>query len=115
MTNAPIQQGDILLVPTTRAVVGPFLPRTAAGWLVFATGKTGHVHALGSTDPGEAVVDPSTGGFLLLVPEGGTVLRHLDADGAATQDHAAVSVPAGLWEVRIQREVRWGESSVVED
>lgn len=112
----PIQQGDILLIPATHNPADAYAqPRDACGRAVFARGATGHVHALAADDPGEVFID-AQGRTILVVPAGGTVLRHLDeASGAPTQDHAAVQVPAGTWEIRRQREVRWGESAQVED
>lgn len=120
--TAPIQQGDILLVPlpptySPPAEGGVFVDRDAHGRLVFASGATGHVHCLDRDDPGSAATYVGFAGYpILVVPEGGTTLRHLDAaTGVPTQDHVAVPIPPGIWEVRRQREVRWGESLVVED
>ena len=109
-----IQQGDILLIPIETIPDGTPSSRDEHGRHVFARGATGHIHALDRDDPGAVYEQGSM--TVLVVPAGGTTLRHLvEATGLPTQDHAAVPVPVGTWEVRRQREVRWGESSVVED
>ena len=114
MSRECIQQGDLLLVPVAVIPTVEPRPRAAQGRHVFAAGATGHIHALDRDDLGE--VYEAGGPVVLVVPMGGTMLRHLVvATGQPTQDHAPVFVECGAWEVRRQREVRYGESAVVED
>lgn len=102
MTRTMLRQGDVLLLPTeqpsadtlVRAVDETGQP--LAGLLV-AGERTGHAHRL----PARVY---SAGSRRLLMLERPTPLRHVKDDGVTQADHQPVEVPAGWWEVRIQRE-----------
>ena len=92
------RQGDVLLVPST-SPRGRGVARDADGSATLAHGEvTGHRHRF----EGGAAVTLSQGsfgregGFLLDVTSGAPQLLH--------EEHAAIPVPAGRYEVRIKCE-----------
>jgi hypothetical protein len=93
------RQGDVLLVavqPERLPTHARPLPRDARGRLVLALGEvTGHAHAVAAPDA-ELLGDPETldERFLRIVTE--ARLTH--------EEHAAISLPAGLYRVVRQRE-----------
>ncbi len=96
-TPTQLRQGDVLLIArsqpgTATPVMGPD-GRPLAGLRVPGE-RTGHAHVLPAT-----VVESPT-------PAGGPArLLYLDQLGTMThEEHAPVEVPAGWWEVRLQRQ-----------
>lgn len=90
------RQGDILLIPAAE------LPRKLKkqprddGRVVLAYGEvTGHAHAI--KDRGADLYGEDVGErFLQVLTEGGVDLMH--------EEHATITIPPGLYEVRRQRE-----------
>jgi hypothetical protein len=102
-----IRQGDVLLVPVT-APAAEDIERCLdnsghplAG-LVVAGERTGHAHRLPSRVYTTRATRARTARRLLMLERPG-VLRHEKPSGEIA-DHQPVEVPAGWWEVRIQRE-----------
>jgi hypothetical protein len=92
-TPKQIRQGDVLLIarpaPVKAAPAVDANGQPLAGLLVPGE-RTGHAHRLPA-----AVYEAGDGARLL----------YLDQLGTLTHDeHAAVTVPAGWWEVRLQRQ-----------
>lgn len=98
--NTLLAQGDILLIPIAVPAQLPLNPeaRDAQGRVVLAYGDvTGHAHAI---HRGAVLFrDTGTGGGLLQVHDGGAEVEH--------EEHAAIALDPGWWEVRRQRE--WGD------
>lgn len=91
------RQGDVLLVPVNE------IPKTANKIahrhqrLILAQGEaTGHHHSIACSPNVELLQIPSQNDLFLLVKEGDALLEH--------QEHATVTVPAGVYRVVIQRE-----------
>ncbi|WP_433355339.1 hypothetical protein ACQP25_16335 [Microtetraspora malaysiensis] len=106
------RQGDILIVPVAeeavpaRARALPPQPRDSRGRLVLALGEaTGHAHAI--PGPGTLLLDPSpqNPGFLHL-PSSGRLVH---------EEHDAISLPKGWYQVIRQREYVPGAFRVVAD
>jgi hypothetical protein len=104
------RQGDVLLVPVPTSQlprnVQP-LPRDARGRLVLALGEaTGHAHAVSARDA-DLLADPAEVDrrFLRIATE--AMLTH--------EEHAAISLPAGLYRVVQQREYVPGSFRPVAD
>jgi hypothetical protein len=101
MERGQIRQGDVLLVPVyrprkfDRALQDDGQP--LAGVRVEGE-RTGHAHVL----PGR--VYDGVGGRRLIFLERPTTITH--------EEHRHVAVPAGWWEVRVQREVQHHERQV---
>lgn len=90
-----IRQGDVLLVPVTQLPKNLTAVPADAGRLVLARGEaTGHHHSVDATcatlNLGEG------GGVMYLDVKELTDVQH--------QEHAAIPLAPGMYEVRIQRE-----------
>ncbi|HLB22458.1 MAG TPA: hypothetical protein VJP07_00030 [Dehalococcoidia bacterium] len=100
-----IRQGDVLLIPcgSIPAVAVP-VPRDA-GRVVLAYGEvTGHAHAL--LEPGVELLTAADVRYLR-VDEVSAHLLH--------EEHSELAIPAGTYEVRIQREYSPLETRQVRD
>ncbi|WP_157245220.1 hypothetical protein [Nonomuraea typhae] len=93
------RQGDILILPVAEDSVPehvrstPPEARDARGRLVLALGEaTGHAHAI--PGPGTLVLERDGGGFLHL-PSGGRLVH---------EEHSAIALPKGWFQVVRQRE-----------
>ena len=92
--NAIYQQGDVLLVQVEGIPDGAKALRADVRGLVLAEGEaTGHAHVV--TDAGCALMEAGDKVYLS-APDGATT-RH--------EEHGAVTVPPGVYEVRKVREV----------
>ncbi|MFG3497168.1 hypothetical protein [Streptomyces sp. NPDC047928] len=106
------RQGDVLIVPIAESAVppgaadGPQEPRDARGRLVLALGEvTGHAHAV--VGPGLLVRHSGPFGPMLLhLPDGGRVVH---------EEHAAIPLPKGWYQVVRQREYVPGSVRIVAD
>jgi hypothetical protein len=99
-TDLPYRQGDVLLLPANhpafRAPTGAMTPKssTVPGRHVLAYGEaTGHHHSLPVTT---ATLSLDEGNVTYLTVEELTEVTH--------QEHGAITLDPGLYEVRIQRE-----------
>jgi hypothetical protein len=105
MNPVMIRQGDVLLVPAKRQPGTLKEVKHDNGSVVLAYGEqTGHAHKI-NANSGVALLERklvATSGqhtdqrFLQVLTEGGVKLTH--------EEHAAVTVPPGFYEVRMQRE-----------
>jgi hypothetical protein len=87
--NPLIRQGDVLIIPSDTSATGTKLPH-----LTLAEGEvTGHRHRISN---GEAELFERDGVLYLKVLSPTAILTH--------EEHAAVTIPQGDWEIRIQRE-----------
>lgn len=87
--NPIIRQGDVLIIPCESSVAGCLLDH-----LTLAEGEvTGHSHRISD---GEAELFERDGVLYLKVLSPTAILIH--------EEHAAVNIPRGDWEIRIQRE-----------
>jgi hypothetical protein len=83
------RQGDVIITPTISEILAPTLNH-----LVLAEGEgTGHRHQISS---GEAELVELYGLLFLKVLSPTAILTH--------EEHAAVTIPQGNWEIRTQRE-----------
>ena len=93
MTKLPIRQGDVLLIPAK-------LPRSATeqqGWdRIVALGEaTGHAHRVDA---------PASEATLLTTEDNRRFLRIVSGATLVHEEHAAVAIPAGIWELPTQVE-----------
>jgi hypothetical protein len=87
--NPFLRQGDVLIIPSDTYATGSKLPH-----LTLAEGEvTGHRHRISN---GEAELFDRNGVLYLKVLSPTAILTH--------EEHAAVTIPQGDWEIRIQRE-----------
>jgi hypothetical protein len=87
--NSLIRQGDVLIIPSNTSATGTKLPH-----LTLAEGEvTGHRHQISN---GEAELFERDGVLYIKVLSPTAILTH--------EEHAAVNIPQGDWEIRIQRE-----------
>jgi hypothetical protein len=87
--NPLFRQGDVLIIPSDTSIAGTKLPH-----LTLAEGEvTGHRHRISN---GEAELFERDGVLYLKVLSSTATLTH--------EEHAAVTIPHGNWEIRIQRE-----------
>jgi hypothetical protein len=87
----PIRQGDVILVSSSESITAEPLPH-----LTVAEGEvTGHRHRISN---GNAELYEQNGTLYLRVLSPIATLVH--------EEHTAISVPQGLWMIRIQREYR---------
>jgi hypothetical protein len=87
--NPIIRQGDVLIIPSNTSITGTKLPH-----LTLAEGEvTGHRHQISN---GQAELFDRDGVLYLKVLSLHALLTH--------EEHAAVTIPQGDWEIRIQRE-----------
>jgi hypothetical protein len=89
------RQGDVFLTTATDVPAGAAPVDRDNGRIVLAYGEvTGHAHAIDA--PTAALVqDPETGRRFLLAPDG-AIIGH--------EEHTHITLPAGNYEVRQQRE-----------
>jgi hypothetical protein len=87
----PIRQGDVILVSSSESITAEPLPH-----LTVAEGEvTGHRHRISN---GNAELYEQNGTLYLRILSPIATLVH--------EEHNAISVPQGLWMIRIQREYR---------
>lgn len=87
--NPTLRQGDVILIPLATPVDGMKLPH-----LTLAEGEvTGHRHRISD---GEAELSERDGVLYLKVLSPTAKLTH--------EEHHAIEVPQGAWQIRIQRE-----------
>jgi hypothetical protein len=87
--NPLIRQGDVLIIPSNASIEGTKLPH-----LTLAEGEvTGHRHRISN---GEAELFDLDGVLYLKILSPSAILTH--------EEHAAITIPQGNWEIRIQRE-----------
>ena len=99
MTTAMYRQGDILLVRVHAIPDGGRAVEAEDGRLILARGEvTGHHHSV-------AVADAE----LVDVEARGVFLRIMEATPLVHQEHAAIVLAPGAYEVRRQREYEPGE------
>ena len=103
-----IRQGDVLVIPCKS------IPNSAAtvdpqnGRLIVAYGEaTGHHHSFPHMRGAVLFRDDASGGRLYVEATDAVALEH--------QEHSALTIPAGKYEVRIQRTYRAGMVRRVED
>jgi hypothetical protein len=104
-----VRQGDILLVRVFDVLNMDKAKKSAKesakenGYVVLARGEvTGHCHVVDAT---KARLFEHPDGLTILVVEKDCELEHLVlSSGAATEDHAAVALTPGAWQVVRQRE-----------
>jgi len=97
MKRVQFRQGDVLIIATTPDTIpaGTTAVDRDRGRIVLAYGEvTGHAHAIDAPDV-TMLTDPATGRRWLLAPDG-AVVGH--------EEHDPIALPAGTFEVRIQRE-----------
>jgi hypothetical protein len=93
-----IRQGDVLLIPVGRIPERCWPVSREGGRLVLAEGEaTGHAHVIDDPRAVEWRVSRWGGSRLVVVGDGGPVLLE-------HAEHDALQVPAGVYEVRVQRE-----------
>lgn len=109
MFRQPYRQGDVLILPVQpQAAEGATkeIPREE-GRVVLAHGEvTGHSHAI-SADNARFVLNELTQKRFLEVSQAPVALRH--------EEHAEIQLPAGTYEIRIQREYEPGGFRQVAD
>jgi hypothetical protein len=87
--NQILRQGDVLIIPSDKSIAGTKLPH-----LTLAEGEvTGHRHQISN---GEAELYERDGVLYLKVLSPTAILTH--------EEHAAITIPHGDWEIKIQRE-----------
>jgi len=101
------RQGDVLLI-RVESVPGKLqrVPRDAEGRVVLAEGEaTGHAHAI--ADKGAELLERADlqDRFLRVLAEGGVSLVH--------NEHEAITLPPGSYQVMRQREFRAGATGTV--
>ena len=92
------RQGDVLIIPTRHRLArsAKLVARDGRGRIVLAYGEvTGHAHAL---DDALSELFEEQGGrlYLRVAADAPAALRH--------EEHAALTLPPGLYEIRHQRE-----------
>jgi hypothetical protein len=95
MSRRPIRQGDVTLYPVDRLPAG--LPKQARirGRIVVQEGEaTGHAHAVLDRGADLYGTELETR-FLQVLTEGGVALIH--------EEHDTITIPGGVYEVRIGR------------
>lgn len=91
----PVRQGDVLLLPVEEIPSGVKLVSRVAGRVILAEGEvTGHHHAISDAEVNLLIGDLERR-YLEVGPSGAT-LRH--------EEHAAIDVAPGRYEVLIQVE-----------
>lgn len=93
-----IRQGDVMLVPISALPTGLQQVPPEDDRLVLAHGEvTGHHHSFAMSDRVSLFREDGSGGGLFMLAQGPVNLEH--------QEHTAVPVAPGAWEVRRQRTV----------
>ncbi len=106
--NKMLRQGDVLLVPCKEMPVGLSLVEAENGRLILARGEaTGHHHSLALSNRVALFRDDASGGRLYVRADAPVSLEH--------QEHTALTIDPGDYEVRIQRTVQSGLARRVED
>ena len=101
------RQGDVLIFETDRKPEGVEIPKDN-GRAVLAYGEvTGHAHAIRGNVRMFRPDDMPVGNCVLVVEDGRVELRH--------EEHDTISLRAGTYEVRRQREWDAGEARRVAD
>jgi len=99
-----IRQGDVFFTPVSRIPKGAKKVKPENGLLILARGEaSGHAHVLEATP--EVELYEKDGVLYAKVKDERPVLhKHLPTDSLTT-DHSTVTVPPGIHEIRIQKEV----------
>lgn len=96
MSRSPLRQGDVILVPVSEITDGLRKEkRDSRGRLILQEGEaTGHAHAV--LDRGADLYGSELEArFLRVLTDGVVELRH--------EEHAPITIPKGIYEVRIGR------------
>jgi hypothetical protein len=108
--DATMRQGDVLLVPIDRAASTDGLVRQSPenGHVILARGEhSGHHHSLPANSGAVFFMDTGLGGGGYLEVPTATVLEQLGRSNEWVPGmHTPLDVPAGTYEVRVQRGVR---------
>ena len=98
MKNHPIRQGDVLLVPVKSLPKSLRPVEAEAGRVILARGEaTGHHHSFALSERVALFREDGSGGGLFLSVSGeAAMLTH--------QEHDALAIPPGKYEIRGQRE-----------
>jgi urease beta subunit len=108
MTPAIIRQGDVLVVPCKAIPAAATLVEAEAGRLILARGEaTGHHHSVALHPRIAMFRDDASGGRLFIKADEAVSLEH--------QEHTALTIAPGKYEVRIQRTVQSGMARRVAD
>lgn len=104
-----IRQGDVLLLPIRQVPDGTTAVAAENGRLILVRGEaTGHHHSIAMADRVAMFrEDGSGGGLFLAVTSAPVALEH--------QEHVALTVAPGAYEVRIQRTYQAGMARRVAD
>jgi hypothetical protein len=105
-----IRQGDIMLVPISETPHGAKLVEAESGRLILARGEaTGHHHSVAMADRVALFREDGAGAGLFLFNggPGAVMLEH--------QEHSALAIPTGAFEVRRQAEYTPAALRRVED
>ena len=104
-----IRQGDVLLLPVSDIPEGAKPVAAETGRLILARGEaTGHHHSFALSDRVAMFREDGSGGGLFLAVTGASVaLEH--------QEHTAITIAPGRYEVRIQRTYQAGMARRVAD
>jgi hypothetical protein len=105
-----IRQGDIMLVPISETPLGAKPVEAENGRLILARGEaTGHHHSVAMTDRVALFREDGSGAGLFLFNggPGAVTLEH--------QEHSALAIPPGAFEVRRQVEYAPAAPRRVED
>lgn len=105
INQRPLSQGEATFFPVTHDHFDGALPEAAdtteTEWII-AHSESGNHHVLDRADADVVTIEKGAIGILraIVTNPNGAVLRNKSASG-----HADLTIPAGLYEVRIQREV----------
>ncbi len=96
-----IRQGDVLIIPVDAIPAGVSKVEAEGGRLILARGEaTGHHHSLALSNRVTLFRDDTSGGRLYVQADTPVSLEH--------QEHTALTIAPGRYEVRIQRTVQSG-------
>ncbi len=108
MTKTMLRQGDVLIVPVNAVPAGLSVVEAEAGRLILARGEaTGHHHSIALNPRICMFRDDASGGRLYIKADAPVALDH--------QEHTALQIAPGAYEVRIQRTVQTGVARRVAD
>ena len=103
-----VRQGDVLVVPCKEIPAGLATVQPEAGRLILARGEaTGHHHSIAFRQRVAMFRDDASGGRLYVCADEPVSLEH--------QEHTALTIAPGNYEVRIQRTVQTGVARRVAD
>jgi urease beta subunit len=103
-----VRQGDVLVVPCKAIPVAARAVEAEGGRLILARGEaTGHHHSVALNPRIAMFRDDASGGKLFIKADEAMSLEH--------QEHSALTIAPGNYEVRIQRTVQSGMARRVTD